>query len=195
MVGLSTQGTTSMPDAKPHRPDLAWSHLVRATGVVAGVPEPILPCGCDSRLGVGPGGLRLPRDEGSGLRLAGQGLGLVRPVRAAPVRGGRARVEFAYRCAQQVRSAYHQDSQAAVRRSRRRSSTPSTPAPSPKSPAKAGPCGSSAKRLWATSPLTAPAAAEPRPSVIDLHTRIARGFRNRDKCRLTMLLVGGGLLA
>jgi hypothetical protein len=37
----------------------------------------------------------------------------------------------------------------------------------------------------------------PRPRVrralIELHQRIARGFRNRDNYRLRMLLIGGGL--
>jgi len=30
--------------------------------------------------------------------------------------------------------------------------------------------------------------------LIELHRRIARGFRNRENCRLRMLLIGGGLL-
>ena len=29
--------------------------------------------------------------------------------------------------------------------------------------------------------------------LIELHRRVARGFRNRDKDRLRMLLIGGGL--
>ncbi len=38
--------------------------------------------------------------------------------------------------------------------------------------------------------------AHSRPFVIgliELHRRIARGFRNRENCRLRMLLVAGGL--
>ena len=51
------------------------------------------------------------------------------------------------------------------------------------------------KRSWPTSTPAAPTTAAPEAinGLIELHRRIARGFRNREHYRLRMLLIGGGL--
>ena len=105
-------------------------------------------------------------------------------------------VEVAWQCAQQVRSAYHQASHAAGRADRREDPRhASPPARSPRSPASAAPWSSGARRssaYFATGGANN-GGTEAINGLIELHRRIARGFRNRDNYRLRMLLIGGGL--
>lgn len=104
-------------------------------------------------------------------------------------------VEVAWRCAQQVRDAYHQDSHVAGRAIAEKVLDSFTTCPIPE-----------VKRLgktltqWRTEYLgyfdTGGAnngGAEAVNGLIELHRRIARGFRNRDNYRLRMLLIAGGL--
>ncbi len=75
-----------------------------------------------------------------------------------------------------------------------RSSPASRPAPSPRSPASAAPSTSGKTASWPTStPTEPPTAGLAVNGLIELHRRIARGFRNRENYRLRMLLIGGGL--
>lgn len=80
--------------------------------------------------------------------------------------------------------------------SRSRSSTRSPPARSPRSHDWDAHCGRGGASSSANSTPAVRATAAPKPSVslIELHRRIARGFRNRGNYRLRMLLIGGGLL-
>ena len=104
-------------------------------------------------------------------------------------------VEVAWRCAQQVRDAYHQDSHVAGRAIAEKVLDSFTTCPIPE-----------VKRLgktltqWRTEYLgyfdTGGAnngGAEAVNRLIELHRRIACGFRNRDNYRLRMLLIAGGL--
>ena len=104
-------------------------------------------------------------------------------------------VEVAWRCAQQVRDAYHQASHAAGRAVAEKVLTSFVTCPIPE-----------VKRLGKT--LTTwrreflgyfdtdganNGGTEAMNGLIELHRRIARGFRNRDNYRLRMLLIAGGL--
>ena len=104
-------------------------------------------------------------------------------------------VEVAWRCAQQVRDAYHQGSHAAGRAIAEQVLDSFTTCPIPE-----------VKRLgktltqWRNEFLgyfdTGGAnngGSEAVNGLIELHRRIARGFRNRDNYRLRMLLIAGGL--
>ena len=107
-------------------------------------------------------------------------------ARAEPVE-----VEVAYRCAQQVRSAYHQTSYATGRVVAEKvlAAMPSCPIPEV---ARLG----KTLRQWRAAFLgyfTTDGGTEAVNGLIELHRRIARGFRNRDNYRLRMLLIGGGL--
>jgi hypothetical protein len=80
--------------------------------------------------------------------------------------------------------------------SRRRSSPPSRPAPIPEIKR----LGTTLKQWRAaflayfdTARSSNGAGTEAINGLIELHRRIARGFRNRDNYRLRMLLIGGGL--
>ena len=104
-------------------------------------------------------------------------------------------VEVAWLCAQQVRDAYHQDSHAAGRAIAEKvlTSLPTCPIPEVKR------LGKTLTR-WRTEYLgyfdtggASNGGAEAVNGLIELHRRIARGFRNRDNYRLRMLLIGGGL--
>ena len=104
-------------------------------------------------------------------------------------------VIIAWRCAQQLRQAYHQRDPAAGRRLAEQilASFPTCPIP------EIARLGRTLKR-WRTAFLayfdTAGAnngGTEAMNGLIELHRRIARGFRNRDNYRLRMLLIGGGL--
>ena len=103
-------------------------------------------------------------------------------------------VEVAYRCAQQVRSAYHQTSYATGRLVAEKvlAAMPSCPIPEV---ARLG----KTLRQWRTAFLgyfdtdgASNGSTEAVNGLIELH-RIARGLRNRDNYRLRMLLIGGGL--
>ena len=104
-------------------------------------------------------------------------------------------VEVAWLCAQQVRDAYHQDTHAAGRTIAENILTdfPTCPIPEVKRLGKT-------LNQWRTEFLgyfdTGGAnngGTEAINGLIELHRRIARGFRNRDNYRLRMLLIAGGL--
>jgi transposase len=104
-------------------------------------------------------------------------------------------VEVAWSCAQQVRSAYHQDSHAEGRAVAEKilASFGSGPVP------EVARLGKTLKQ-WRTEFLgyfdtdgASNGGTEAINGLIELHRRIARGFRNRDNYRLRMLLIGGGL--
>lgn len=104
-------------------------------------------------------------------------------------------VELAYRCAQQVRAAYHQPTRAAGRRIAEQlvASLPTCPVP------EIARLGRTLKK-WRSAFLgyfdtdgANNGGTEAFNGLIELHRRIAQGFRNRDNYRLRMLLIGGGL--
>ena len=104
-------------------------------------------------------------------------------------------VEVAWSCAQQVRSAYHQVSHAAGRAVAEKILDSLTSCPIPEV-ARLG----KTLRQWRTEFLgyfdtdgASNGGTEAINGLIELHRRIARGFRNRDNYRLRMLLIGGGL--
>ncbi len=104
-------------------------------------------------------------------------------------------VELAWRCAQQVRSAYHQDSHAAGRQVAEKILESFTSCPIPE----VARLGRTLKQ-WRTEFLgyfdtngASNGGTEAINGLIELHRRVARGFRNRDNYRLRMLLIGGGL--
>ena len=104
-------------------------------------------------------------------------------------------VEVAWLCAQQVRSAYHQDSHAAGRAIAEHVVATFASCPIPEV-ARLG----KTLKTWQAEFIgyfdTAGASnggTEAVNGLIELHRRIARGFRNRDNYRLRMLLIGGGL--
>ena len=104
-------------------------------------------------------------------------------------------VFVAWQCAQQLRQVYHQTNSAEGRRLATKivDSFPSCPIP------EIARLGRTLKR-WRTAFMayfdTAGASnggTEAINGLIELHHRIARGFRNRENYRLRMLLIGGGL--
>ena len=101
-------------------------------------------------------------------------------------------VEVAWRCAQQVRSAYHQDTHAAGRGVAEKILAALASCPIPEV-ARLG----KTLRQWRVAYLgyfdTNGAASKPSTGLIELHRRIARGLRNRESYRLRMLLIAGGL--
>jgi transposase len=106
-------------------------------------------------------------------------------------------VYVAWQCAQQLRSAYHQDNPATGRRIAERivASFPSCPIP------EIARLGRTLKQ-WRHAFLAyfdtggaSNGGTEAINGLIEVHRRIARGFRNRDNYRLRMLLIGGGLRA
>lgn len=104
-------------------------------------------------------------------------------------------VEVAWSCAQQVRSAYHQSSHAAGRAIAQKIIDTFHTCPIPEI-ARLG----KTLRQWRTEFLgyfdtggASNGGTEAINGLIELHRRIARGFRNRDNYRLRMLLIGGGL--
>ena len=104
-------------------------------------------------------------------------------------------VQMAWSCAQQVRSAYHQDTHAGGRAIAEKILASFTSCPIPE----VARLGRTLKQ-WRTEFLgyfdTGGAnngGTEAINGLIELHRRVARGFRNRDNYRLRMLLIGGGL--
>ncbi len=104
-------------------------------------------------------------------------------------------VLIAWRCAQQLRAVYHQPDPAAGRRLAEQvlASFPSCPIP------EVARLGRTLKR-WRAAFLAYfdtdganNGGTEAINGLIELHRRIARGFRNRENYRLRMLLIGGGL--
>jgi transposase len=105
-------------------------------------------------------------------------------------------VELAWRCAQQVRSCYHQDSHAGGRQVAEKVLASFTSCPIPE----VARLGRTLKQ-WSREFLgyfdtdgASNGGTEAINGLIELHRRIARGFRNRNNYRLRMLLIGGGLL-
>ena len=104
-------------------------------------------------------------------------------------------VQVAWQRAQQLRAAYNTTNLAEGKKIAEKilASFPTCPIPDIKR------LGQTLKRWrrrsWRTSTPAARTTAGPKPStgLIELHRRVARGFRNRDNCRLRMLLIGGGL--
>ena len=104
-------------------------------------------------------------------------------------------VFVAWQCAQQLRRAYHQPNPAAGRRLAVKiiTSFPSCPIPEI---ARLGRTLKKWRREFLAYFETAGASnggTEAVNGLIELHRRIARGFRNRHNYRLRMLLIGGGL--
>jgi len=104
-------------------------------------------------------------------------------------------VEVAYRCAQQVRSVYHQDTPAAGRAIAEKilASFASCPI---REVARLGKTLTQWREPFLAYFATGGASnggTEAVNGLIELHRRVARGFRNRDNYRLRMLLIGGGL--
>jgi transposase len=104
-------------------------------------------------------------------------------------------VEVAYRCAQQVRAAYHQDSHAAGRALAEKIVATLHSCPIPEV-ARLG----ATLRRWRSEFLgyfdtdgASNGGTEAVNGLIELHRRIARGLRNRENYRLRMLLIAGGL--
>ena len=104
-------------------------------------------------------------------------------------------VFVAWQCAQQLRRVYHQPDPGAGRRLAEQiiTSFPSCPIPEV---ARLGRTLKKWRREFLAYFDTAGASnggTEAVNGLIELHRRIARGFRNRDNYRLRMLLIGGGL--
>ena len=104
-------------------------------------------------------------------------------------------VYVAWHCAQQLRQVYHQPDPAVGRRLAAQiiDSFPTSPVP------EIARLGRTLKK-WKTAFLAycdtsgaSNGGTEAVNGLIELHRRIARGFRNRDNYRLRMLLIGGGL--
>jgi transposase len=103
-------------------------------------------------------------------------------------------VEVAWLCAQQVRSVYHQDSPVAGRAIAEQILNSFTSCPIPE----VARLGRTLKQ-WRAAFLgyfethgASNGGTEAINGLIELHRRIARGFRNPDNYRLRMLLIGGG---
>ncbi|MFN8081098.1 MAG: transposase [Kineosporiaceae bacterium] len=104
-------------------------------------------------------------------------------------------VHIAWQAAQQLRSVYHADTPAAGRKVAEQiiATFPSCPIP------EIARLGRTLKRwkqaflAYFTTHGASNGGAEAVNGLIELHRRIARGFRNRDNYRLRMLLIGGGL--
>ena len=75
----------------------------------------------------------------------------------------------------------------------RRSSSRSTPARSPRSPAWEGRRWREAFLAYFSTERANNGGTEAINGIIELHRRLARGYRNRDNYRLRMLLAAGGL--
>ena len=104
-------------------------------------------------------------------------------------------VEVAWLCAQEVRSVYHQDTPAAGKAIAEKILNSFTSCPIPE----VARLGRTLKQ-WRTEFLgyfdtngASNGGTEAINGLIELHRRVARGFRNRDNYRLRMLLIGGGL--
>ncbi len=104
-------------------------------------------------------------------------------------------IELAWRCAQQVRSCYHQPTHAAGRQVAEKiiAAFPSCPIPEIRRLGKTLRRWKSAFLAYFDTDGASNRGTEAINGLIELHRRIARGFRNRDNYRLRMLLIAGGL--
>ncbi|HEU4648425.1 MAG TPA: ISL3 family transposase, partial [Gemmatimonadales bacterium] len=104
-------------------------------------------------------------------------------------------VEVAWRCAQQLRAAYTADSLAEGRSIAEKvlTSFPTCPIPEIKRLGKTLTRWREAFLAYFDTQRSSNGGTEAINGLIELHRRIARGFRNRDNYRLRMLLIGGGL--
>jgi transposase len=104
-------------------------------------------------------------------------------------------VYVAWQCAQQLRDAYRTDSLTEGRRIAEQvlTSLPTCPIPEIKRLGKTLRQWREAFLAYFTTGRANNGGTEAINGLIELHRRIARGFRNRDNYRLRMLLIGGGL--
>jgi transposase len=104
-------------------------------------------------------------------------------------------VHIAWQAVQKLRSVYHQDSPAAGRRIAEEiiATFPSCPIPEIARLGRTLRRWKEAFLAYFTTSGANNGGTEAINGLIELHRRIARGFRNRDNYRLRMLLVGGGL--
>lgn len=104
-------------------------------------------------------------------------------------------VEVAWRCAQQLRAAYRADNLTEGRRIAEQvlASFPTCPIPEIKRLGKTLKQWRDAFLAYFQTCRANNGGTEAINGLIELHRRVARGFRNRDNYRLRMLLIGGGL--
>jgi transposase len=104
-------------------------------------------------------------------------------------------VEAAWRCAQQLRAAYQATSLTEGRKIAEQvlASFPTCPIPEIKRLGKTLKQWREAFLAYLDTGRASNGGTEAINGLIELHRRIARGFRNRDNYRLRMLLIGGGL--
>jgi transposase len=104
-------------------------------------------------------------------------------------------VHIAWQCAQQLRSAYHAENTAEGRRIAEKilDTFPTCPIPEIARLGKTLRQWREAFLAYFNTGRSSNGGTEAINGLIELHRRIARGFRNRDNYRLRMLLIGGGL--
>jgi transposase len=104
-------------------------------------------------------------------------------------------VEVAWQCAQQLRAAYHAERVADGKKIAERvlASFPTCPIPEIRRLGKTLRQWREAFLAYFDTHRASNGGTEAINGLIELHRRIARGFRNRDNYRLRMLLIGGGL--
>ena len=104
-------------------------------------------------------------------------------------------VEVAWACAQQLRAAYHAENLTDGRRIAEQvlAAFPTCPIPEIKRLGKTLKQWREAFLAYFDTRRANNGGTEAINGLIELHRRIARGFRNRDNYRLRMLLIGGGL--
>ena len=118
-----------------------------------------------------------------------------RLTQAFTARAEHLEVQVAWRCAQQVRSMYHQDSPVAGKAIAEQVLASFASCPTPE----VARLGRTLKQWreallgYLTTNGANNGGTEAINGLIELHRRVARGFRNRDNYRLRMLLIGGGL--
>jgi len=104
-------------------------------------------------------------------------------------------VHIAWQCAQQLRAAYHAENLTEGRRIAEKvlASFPTCPIPEIKRLGKTLTQWRAAFLAYFDTRRANNGGTEAINGLIELHRRVARGFRNRDNYRLRMLLIGGGL--
>jgi transposase len=104
-------------------------------------------------------------------------------------------VHIAWQCAQQLRAAYHADNLSEGKKIAEKvlASFPTCPIPEIKRLGKTLKRWREAFLAYFDTRRASNGGTEAINGLIELHRRVARGFRNRDNYRLRMLLIGGGL--